>query len=207
MNDLPESIRPLVKGGGSLTALPIIETQAGDVSAYIPTNVISITDGQIFLETNLFNSGIRPAINVGISVSRVGGNAQIKSMKKVAGTLKLDQAQFRELEAFSKFGSDLDAATKRTIDRGRVNQEILKQPQFSPSPVEHQIAIIYASTNGLMDSVPVSRVKEFEKEFLSILSANNRDTLSALKAGKLDDTVTSVLKKVAQETARKYTSK
>jgi F-type H+-transporting ATPase subunit alpha len=207
MNDLPESIRPLVKGGGSLTALPIIETQAGDVSAYIPTNVISITDGQIFLETNLFNSGIRPAINVGISVSRVGGNAQIKSMKKVAGTLKLDQAQFRELEAFSKFGSDLDAATKRTIDRGRVNQEILKQPQFSPSPVEHQIAIIYASTNGLMDNVPVSRVKEFEKEFVSILSANNKDTLNALKAGKLDDNVTGVLKKTAQETAKKYTTK
>jgi F-type H+/Na+-transporting ATPase subunit alpha len=207
MNDLPESIRPLVKGGGSLTALPIIETQAGDVSAYIPTNVISITDGQIFLETNLFNSGIRPAINVGISVSRVGGNAQIKSMKKVAGTLKLDQAQFRELEAFAKFGSDLDAATKRTIDRGRVNQEILKQPQFSPSPVEHQIAMIYASTNGLMDSVPVSRVKEFEKEYVSILSANNKDTLAALKAGKLDDSVTSVLKKTAQETAKKYTTK
>ncbi|QHT69031.1 F0F1 ATP synthase subunit alpha [Rhodocytophaga rosea] len=207
MNDLPESIRPLVKGGGSLTALPIIETQAGDVSAYIPTNVISITDGQIFLETNLFNSGIRPAINVGISVSRVGGNAQIKSMKKVAGTLKLDQAQFRELEAFAKFGSDLDAATKRTIDRGRVNQEILKQPQFSPSPVEHQIAMIYASTNGLMDNVPVSRVKEFEKEYVSILSANHKDTLGALKAGKLDDSVTSVLKKTAQETAKKYTTK
>jgi F-type H+/Na+-transporting ATPase subunit alpha len=207
MNDLPESIRPLVKGGGSLTALPIIETQAGDVSAYIPTNVISITDGQIFLETNLFNSGIRPAINVGISVSRVGGNAQIKSMKKVAGTLKLDQAQFRELEAFAKFGSDLDAATKRTIDRGRINQEILKQPQYSPSPVEHQIAIIYASTNGLMDNVPVSRVKEFEKEYVSILSANHKDTLNALKAGKLDDSATGVLKKVAQETVKRYTTK
>jgi F-type H+-transporting ATPase subunit alpha len=205
MNDLPDSIRPLVKGGGSLTALPIIETQAGDVSAYIPTNVISITDGQIFLETNLFNSGIRPAINVGISVSRVGGNAQIKSMKKVAGTLKLDQAQFRELEAFAKFGSDLDASTKRTIERGRVNQEILKQPQYSPVSVENQVAIIYASTNGLMDNVPVNRVKEFEKEYITILSANNRETLAALKAGKMDDSVTGTLKKVAQETARRFT--
>ena len=166
MNDLPESLKGKVKGGGSLTALPIIETQAGDVSAYIPTNVISITDGQIFLETNLFNSGVRPAINVGISVSRVGGNAQIKSMKKVAGTLKLDQAQFRELEAFAKFGSDLDAATQLTIDRGRRNQEILKQPQFTPSAVEDQVAIIYASTKGLIDKIPVDRVREFEMNSL-----------------------------------------
>src|SRR5690242_14856767 len=188
MNDLPESIKHLVKGGGSLTALPIIETQAGDVSAYIPTNVISITDGQIFLETNLFNAGIRPAINVGISVSRVGGNAQIKSMKKVAGTLKLDQAQFRELEAFAKFGSDLDASTKLTIERGRRNLEVLKQPQFSPVKVEQQTAIIYASTNGLLDTVPVNRVKEFEKEYSLLLSAQHKDTLNALKAGKIDDT-------------------
>ncbi len=165
MNDLPPSLKGRVKGGGSLTALPIIETQAGDVSAYIPTNVISITDGQIFLESNLFNAGIRPAINVGISVSRVGGNAQIKSMKKVAGTLKLDQAQFRELEAFAKFGSDLDASTKLTIERGRRNQEILKQPQYSPVPVEQQVAIIYASTNGLLDKVPVNKVREFETSF------------------------------------------
>jgi F-type H+-transporting ATPase subunit alpha len=207
MNDLPDNLKPIVKGGGSLTALPIIETQAGDVSAYIPTNVISITDGQIFLETNLFNAGVRPAINVGISVSRVGGNAQIKSMKKVAGTLKLDQAQFRELEAFAKFGSDLDASTKRTIDRGRINQEILKQAQFSPVPVEQQVAIIYASTNGLMDNVPVNRVKEFEKEFSTLLSANHKDTLAALKAGKIDDSVTSVLKRMAQELARRYTTK
>jgi F-type H+/Na+-transporting ATPase subunit alpha len=206
MNDLPDSIRARVKGGGSLTALPIIETQAGDVSAYIPTNVISITDGQIFLETNLFNAGIRPAINVGISVSRVGGNAQIKSMKKVAGTLKLDQAQFRELEAFAKFGSDLDAATKLTIDRGRRNQEILKQPQFSPVPVEQQVATIYVSTNGLIDQVPANRVREFEKEFLLLLSTQHKDALSSLKAGKLDDSVIPVLKKVAQELSRKYSN-
>jgi F-type H+-transporting ATPase subunit alpha len=204
MNDLPDNLKPIVKGGGSLTALPIIETQAGDVSAYIPTNVISITDGQIFLETNLFNAGIRPAINVGISVSRVGGNAQIKSMKKVAGTLKLDQAQFRELEAFSKFGSDLDASTKRTIERGRINQEILKQPQFSPSPVEQQVAIIYASTTGLMDGVPIARVREFQKEFATLLSANHRTTLDALRAGKLDDNVINVLKQVASDTAKRY---
>ena len=166
MNDLPPSLEGKVKGGGSLTALPIIETQAGDVSAYIPTNVISITDGQIFLETNLFNSGIRPAINVGISVSRVGGNAQIKSMKKVAGTLKLDQAQFRELEAFAKFGSDLDPATQRTIDRGRKNQEILKQPQYQPMPVEQQVAIIFASTKGFADSVDADRMRDFEEAYL-----------------------------------------
>ncbi len=203
MNDLPESLKDRVKGGGSLTALPIIETQAGDVSAYIPTNVISITDGQIFLESNLFNAGIRPAINVGISVSRVGGNAQIKSMKKVAGTLKLDQAQFRELEAFAKFGSDLDAATKLTIDRGRRNQEILKQAQFSPVSVQDQVAIIYASINGLLDKVPVNKVKEFETEFITLLSAQYPEALKALQAGKLDD-ATATLKKVAAELTAKY---
>ena len=204
MNDLPESLKGKVKGGGSLTALPIIETQAGDVSAYIPTNVISITDGQIFLETNLFNSGIRPAINVGISVSRVGGNAQIKSMKKVAGTLKLDQAQFRELEAFAKFGSDLDASTKRTIDRGRRNQEILKQAQYSPSPVEEQIAIIYASTKGFLDKVPEVKVKAFEKEFLTILNNAHRPVLDALKAGKLEDSSTETIAQVAKDLAARY---
>ncbi len=206
MNDLPESLRPLVKGGGSLTALPIIETQAGDVSAYIPTNVISITDGQIFLETNLFNSGIRPAINVGISVSRVGGSAQIKSMKKVAGTLKLDQAQFRELEAFAKFGSDLDAATKLTIERGRRNLEILKQAQYSPVSVENQVAIIFASTKGFIDNVPVNRVKEFESEFITLLEAQHEDVLNTLKAGKLDDNTTDTLKSVAINLAKKYDS-
>jgi len=204
MNDLPASIKHLVKGGGSLTALPLIETQAGDVSAYIPTNVISITDGQIFLETNLFNAGIRPAINVGISVSRVGGNAQIKSMKKVAGTLKLDQAQFRELEAFSKFGSDLDAATKLTIERGRRNLEILKQPQFSPVPVADQVAIIYCATNGLLDNVPVNEVRNFEKEYQRTLRAQYPGTLDALLAGKLDDETTGVLKQVARELSDKY---
>jgi F-type H+-transporting ATPase subunit alpha len=204
MNDLPESLRGRVKGGGSLTALPIIETQAGDVSAYIPTNVISITDGQIFLETNLFNAGVRPAINVGISVSRVGGNAQIKSMKKVAGTLKLDQAQYRELEAFAKFGSDLDAATKLTIERGRRNTEVLKQPQFSPVPVEQQVAIMYATTTGLLDSVPVNRVRDFEKQFNTTLVTSHKDTLNALRLGKMDDSVTGVLKKVAQEVARSF---
>ncbi|WP_161889373.1 F0F1 ATP synthase subunit alpha [Pontibacter russatus] len=204
MNDLPDSIRHLVKGGGSLTALPIIETQAGDVSAYIPTNVISITDGQIFLETNLFNAGIRPAINVGISVSRVGGSAQIKSMKKVAGTLKLDQAQFRELEAFAKFGSDLDASTKLTIERGRRNLEILKQSQLSPVAVEEQVAIIYCATNGLLDSVPVNEVRAFEKDFLRNLRAQHADVLSALRAGKLDDQITGTLKQVAREVAASY---
>ena len=204
MNDLPESLKGKVKGGGSLTALPIIETQAGDVSAYIPTNVISITDGQIFLETNLFNSGVRPAINVGISVSRVGGNAQIKSMKKVAGTLKLDQAQFRELEAFAKFGSDLDAATQLTIDRGRRNQEILKQPQFTPSAVEDQVAIIYASTKGLIDKIPVDRVREFEKEFITVLRATHADSMNDLKAGKLSDRAIASLKKVTEELSSKY---
>ncbi len=206
MNDLPESLTSIVKAGGSLTALPIIETQAGDVSAYIPTNVISITDGQIFLETNLFNSGIRPAINVGISVSRVGGAAQIKSMKKVAGTLKLDQAQFRELEAFAKFGSDLDAATKLTIERGRRNLEILKQPQFSPVPVEEQVATIYVSTNGMIDEVPVEKVREFERNFLDILRTKHSDALASLRAGKLEDSTTEVLKSVAEDLTKEYTN-
>jgi len=204
MNDLPESLRGLVKGGGSLTALPIIETQAGDVSAYIPTNVISITDGQIFLESSLFNSGIRPAVNVGISVSRVGGNAQIKSMKKVAGTLKLDQAQFRELEAFAKFGSDLDASTKRIIERGRRNTEILKQAQFSPVRVELQVAIIWASNAGLLDTVPVKRVRDFEKEFGQILSAQHSSVLDGLRAGKLEGEITDTIKKVASQVAEQY---
>ena len=204
MNDLPESLRPIVKGGGSLTALPIIETQAGDVSAYIPTNVISITDGQIFLESDLFNSGVRPAINVGISVSRVGGNAQIKSMKKVSGTLKLDQAQFRELEAFAKFGSDLDAATLNVIEKGRRNVEILKQAVNDPFTVEDQVAIIYAGSKNLLRSVPVNKVKEFEKDYIEYLNNKHRDTLDALKAGKLDDNITDVLEKAAKEISAKY---
>ena len=204
MNDLPESIRPFVKGGGSLTALPIIETQAGDVSAYIPTNVISITDGQIFLESDLFNSGVRPAINVGISVSRVGGSAQIKSMKKVAGTLKLDQAQFRELEAFAKFGSDLDAVTLNVIEKGRRNVEILKQAVNDPYKVEDQVAIIYAGSKNLLRNVPVDKVKEFEKEYLDVLNMTHKDILNALKAGKLTDEVTAVLEKVAKEVSSKY---
>jgi F-type H+-transporting ATPase subunit alpha len=204
MNDLPESIKGMVKGGGSLTALPIIETQAGDVSAYIPTNVISITDGQIFLESNLFNSGIRPAINVGISVSRVGGNAQIKSMKKVAGTLKLDQAQYRELEAFSKFGSDLDAATKSVLDKGARNTEILKQGQFSPFRVEQQIAIIYLGTKNLLRNVPVNKVQEFEKEFLDVMERKQKATLDQLKAGQYTDEITKVLETVANDLLAKY---
>ncbi|HSD13209.1 MAG TPA: F0F1 ATP synthase subunit alpha, partial [Flavobacterium sp.] len=204
MNDLPESLRPIVKGGGSLTALPIIETQAGDVSAYIPTNVISITDGQIFLESDLFNSGVRPAINVGISVSRVGGNAQIKSMKKVSGTLKLDQAQFRELEAFAKFGSDLDAVTLNVIEKGRRNVEILKQAVNTPFTVEEQVAIIYAGTKNLLRNVPVNKVKEFENDFLDYLKAKHRDVLDALKAGKFDDNITDVLEKAAKEISAKY---
>ncbi|WP_060874635.1 F0F1 ATP synthase subunit alpha [Myroides odoratus] len=204
MNDLPESIKPFVKGGGSLTALPIIETQAGDVSAYIPTNVISITDGQIFLESDLFNSGVRPAINVGISVSRVGGSAQIKSMKKVAGTLKLDQAQFRELEAFAKFGSDLDAATMNVISKGQRNVEILKQAVNDPYTVEDQVAIIYAGSKNLLRNVPVNKVKEFEKDFLEALNSRHRDVLDQLKAGKFGDEQTSVLEKVAKELASKY---
>ncbi|MGE0586950.1 MAG: F0F1 ATP synthase subunit alpha [Cyclobacteriaceae bacterium] len=204
MNDLPPSLKSRVKGGGSLTALPVIETQANDVSAYIPTNVISITDGQIFLETNLFNSGIRPAINVGISVSRVGGAAQIKSMKKVAGTLKLDQAQFRELEAFAKFGSDLDAATKLTIERGRRNTEVLKQPQYAPVPVEEQVAMILASTRGFIDKVPVNKVKEFEKEFIGLLRAQHQVVLDNFRAGKMEDADIDTIKKTATELASKY---
>jgi F-type H+/Na+-transporting ATPase subunit alpha len=204
MNDLPDSIKGIVKGGGSLTALPIIETQAGDVSAYIPTNVISITDGQIFLEVNLFNAGVRPAINVGISVSRVGGNAQIKSMKKVAGTLKLDQAQYRELEAFSKFGSDLDAATKSVLDKGARNVEILKQGQFSPQRVEQQIAIIYLGTKGLLRNVPVAKVKEFEAEFLAFLEAKHKNVLNDLKAGKFNDEITDVLETVGKDLVKNY---
>ena len=187
MNDVPDSIRHLIKGGGSLTALPIIETQAGDVSAYIPTNVISITDGQIFLETNLFLSGIRPAINVGISVSRVGGNAQIKSMKKVAGTLKLDQALYRELEAFSKFGGDLDAATKNVIDKGARNVEVLKQPQYSPFAVEKQVAIIYLGTNGLLKDVAVKRVSEFEEHFLMEMDNKLPEVMAEFKKGNLPE--------------------
>ncbi|MBK5277502.1 MAG: F0F1 ATP synthase subunit alpha [Bacteroidia bacterium] len=204
MNDLPPSIKHLVKGGGSLTALPIIETQANDVSAYIPTNVISITDGQIFLETNLFNSGIRPAINVGISVSRVGGSAQIKSMKKVAGTLKLDQAQFRELEAFAKFGSDLDASTKLIIERGRRNTEVLKQPQYAPVPVEEQVAMILASTKGYTDKVPVNKMGQFEKNFIELLRAQYNQVLVNFRAGKFEDADANTIKKVALEEASKY---
>lgn len=204
MNDLPESIRHLVKGGGSLTALPIIETQAGDVSAYIPTNVISITDGQIFLEQDLFNKGVRPAINVGISVSRVGGSAQIKSMKKVAGTLKLDQAQFRELEAFSKFGSDLDAATLNVIEKGRRNVEILKQAQNDPYTVEAQVAIIYAGSKNLLREVPVVNVKAFEADYIQTLRLHNSVTLASLKAGALTDEVIETLTKVAAEVSKRH---
>ncbi|MFT4544707.1 MAG: F-type H+-transporting ATPase subunit alpha [Bacteroidia bacterium] len=204
MNDLPPSLIGKVKGGGSLTALPIIETQAGDVSAYIPTNVISITDGQIFLESNLFNAGVRPAINVGISVSRVGGNAQIKSMKKVAGTLKLDQAQYRELEAFAKFGSDLDAATMNVLEKGKRNVEILKQGQYAPVSVEKQVAIIYLGSKGLLSKVPVEKIREFESEFLDYMDAKHRDVLDTLKAGKLTPEVTDTLEKVAADLAGKY---
>lgn len=207
MNDLPASLKGKVKGGGSLTALPIIETQAGDVSAYIPTNVISITDGQIFLEANLFNAGVRPAINVGISVSRVGGNAQIKSMKKVAGTLKLDQAQYRELEAFAKFGSDLDAATKAVLDKGARNVEILKQPQFTPYRVEQQIAIIYCGTKGLLMDVPVNKIKEFETDFLNVMEAQHKDALDSLKRGELKDEVLALIEKLAKELSAKYAAK
>lgn len=206
MNDLPDSLKGMVKGGGSLTALPIIETQAGDVSAYIPTNVISITDGQIFLESNLFNSGVRPAINVGISVSRVGGNAQIKSMKKVAGTLKLDQAQYRELEAFAKFGSDLDAATKSVLDKGSRNVEILKQPQFSPVSVEKQVAIIYLGSANQLREIPVNKVRQFEAEYLEYLESNHKNVLDQLAAGKIDDEITSALVAAGKEVAKNYTS-
>ncbi len=204
MNNIPDSIKHLVKGGGSLTALPVIETQAGDVSAYIPTNVISITDGQIFLEATLFNSGIRPAINVGISVSRVGGNAQIKAMKKIAGTLKLSQAQFRELEAFSKFGSDLDPATLAVLEKGRRNVEVLKQGQYSPMPVERQIAIIYCGTQNLLKNVPANKVGEFEAEFLELLAMKHKEVLDTLKAGNLTPEVETVLKKVAEDVSEKY---
>ena len=204
MNDLPESLKSIVKGGGSLTALPIIETQAGDVSAYIPTNVISITDGQIFLESNLFLAGIRPAINVGISVSRVGGNAQIKSMKKVSGTLKLDQAQYRELEAFAKFGSDLDDATKAILDKGAINVEILKQDLNSPLPVEEQVAMVYCGTKGLLMKVPINKVKQFEQDYLDYLRVKHPDTLAALKNGKYTDAETSVLESAAAEMTAQY---
>ncbi|HCY43279.1 MAG TPA: F0F1 ATP synthase subunit alpha [Prolixibacteraceae bacterium] len=204
MNDLPECLKDKVKGGGSLTALPIIETQAGDVSAYIPTNVISITDGQIFLESNLFNSGVRPAINVGISVSRVGGNAQIKGMKKIAGTLKLDQAQFRELEAFSKFGSDLDAATMRVLDKGRKNVEILKQPQYAPIKIEHQIAIIYCGVKELLRDVPVAKVKDFEHDFIELMEMQYRDVLDKLRAGALSDNEIQAIEKAAAEISERY---
>ena len=204
MNDLPPSLKGKVKGGGSLTALPIIETQAGDVSAYIPTNVISITDGQIFLESNLFNSGVRPAINVGISVSRVGGSAQVKSMRKVAGTLKLDQAQYRELEAFAKFGSDLDSATKSVLEKGSRNVEILKQGQYAPLRVEQQVAIIYLGTKGLLNSVPVNKVRAFEAEFLEVLENKHKDVLNELGAGKIDDNITGKLEEVAKQIASNY---
>ncbi|MBT5099872.1 MAG: F0F1 ATP synthase subunit alpha [Polaribacter sp.] len=204
MNDLPDSLKGIVKGGGSLTALPIIETQAGDFSAYIPTNVISITDGQIFLDGDLFNSGVRPAINVGISVSRVGGNAQIKSMKKVSGTLKLDQAAYRELEAFAKFGSDLDAATMSVISKGQRNVEILKQGQNDPYSVEDQIAIIYAGSKNLLKDVPVDKVKEFEKDYISYLNGKHRGTLDTLKAGKLTPEVIDTLTAAAKEISSKY---
>jgi F-type H+-transporting ATPase subunit alpha len=204
MNDLPEAIKHMVKGGGSLTALPIIETQAGDVSAYIPTNVISITDGQIFLESSLFNSGVRPAINVGISVSRVGGNAQIKAMKKIAGTLKVDQAQYRELEAFSKFGSDLDASTLAILNKGAKNVEILKQGQFAPVPIEKQIAIIYCGTMGLLKDVPINKVKNFEIDFIELLELKHRDTLDSLREGILNDDITKILENVASDLVIKY---
>jgi F-type H+-transporting ATPase subunit alpha len=204
MNDVPDSIKHLIKGGGSLTALPIIETQDGDVSAYIPTNVISITDGQIFLESHLFNSGIRPAINVGISVSRVGGKAQIKSMKKVAGTLKISQAEYRELEAFSKFGSDLDAATKAVLDKGAKNVEILKQGQFSPVSVERQIAIIYCGTKGLLSNIPTNKVRDFEKEYLEYLEKNNRGILDSLSHGEINDDIVKILEEVALKVAANY---
>jgi len=206
MNDLPESISSMVKGGGSLTALPIIETQAGDVSAYIPTNVISITDGQIFLESDLFNSGVRPAINVGISVSRVGGSAQIKSMKKVAGTLKLDQAQYRELEAFAKFGSDLDAATTTIIEKGRRNVEILKQGLNQPMMVENQIAIIYCGTKGMLNDISIDKIKAFEEEYLVYLKNEHKETLNQIKQGKLTDEIIQVLEDTCNQIKKNYVS-
>lgn len=205
MNDLPEPLKPVIKGGGSLTALPIIETQAGDVSAYIPTNVISITDGQIFLETSLFNEGVRPAINVGVSVSRVGGNAQVKAMKKIAGTLKIDQAQYRELESFSKFGGDLDPVTQMVIDKGQKNARLLVQPQYTPMPVEEEIAIIYCGTQGLLQRVPLKHVGDFEKYFLDILRVRYRkEVLDELKVGRLDEVVAALLEEVAKEVADKF---
>ena len=204
MNDLPECLKGKVKGGGSLTALPIIETQAGDVSAYIPTNVISITDGQIYLESDLFNQGFRPAINVGISVSRVGGSAQIKSMKKVAGTLKIDQAQYRELESFSKFSSDMDAVTAMTLDRGRKNNQLLIQPQYSPMPVGEQVAILYCGTHGLMAPVPVEKVRECQDSFLEIMRNSHKDIIDLLGSGKIDDNATAVIEKVMADVAGQY---
>lgn len=204
MNDLPECLKGKVKGGGSLTALPIIETQAGDVSAYIPTNVISITDGQIYLESDLFNQGFRPAINVGISVSRVGGSAQIKSMKKVAGTLKIDQAQYRELESFSKFSSDMDAVTAMTLDRGRKNNQLLIQPQYSPMPVGEQVAILYCGTHGLMAPVPVEKVRECQDSFLEIMRNSHKNVIDLLGSGKIDDNATAVIEKVMADVAGQY---
>ena len=205
MNDLPAVLKPMVKGGGSLTALPIIETQAGDVSAYIPTNVISITDGQIYLETALFNRGIRPAINVGISVSRVGGNAQVKAMKKVAGTLKIDQAQFRELESFTKFGGDIDAVTARVIDKGRKNERLLIQPQYHPVPVDEEIAVIYCGVNGLLENVPLDKVAEFEHQLSQLLHAKYQaDVLDQLAQGKLTDDVAQKLTEAASQVAGQF---
>ncbi|MEE0805625.1 MAG: F0F1 ATP synthase subunit alpha, partial [Prevotellamassilia sp.] len=205
MNDLPECLKGKVKGGGSLTALPIIETQAGDVSAYIPTNVISITDGQIYLDTNLFNQGFRPAIDVGISVSRVGGAAQIKSMKKIAGTLKIDQAQYRELEAFAKFSSDMDAVTAMTIDRGRKNNQLLIQKQYSPMPVEEQVAILYCGTRGLLKNVPLDKVNEFQEQYLQILRTNHQETiLRPLAEGKLDDEISKRIETVAADLTAQF---
>ena len=205
MNDLPDVLKPIVKGGGSLTALPIIETQAGDVSAYIPTNVISITDGQIFLETALFNQGIRPAVNVGISVSRVGGNAQIKPMKKVAGTLKIAQAQYRELESFTKFGGDIDPVTAKVIDTGRKNQQLLIQPQYQPWPVENQVAVIYCGVNGLMENVPIDKVHEFETLFIQLLEAKYRkEVLDEIKAGNLTDDIQAKIRECASEISSRY---
>lgn len=205
MNDVPEQLRPMLKGGGSLTALPVIETQAGDVSAYIPTNVISITDGQIFLETSLFNQGQRPAINVGISVSRVGGNAQVKAMKKIAGTLKIDQAQYRELEAFTKFGSDLDAVTEMVIDKGRKNSKLLIQPQYTPMPVGEEIAVIYCGTKGLLKNVPLDKVKEFESTLLELLrSKYSDDVLAKLQKGILDDDIEKKLREAAENVSSRF---
>ena len=205
MNDVPESLRPMLKGGGSLTALPVIETQAGDVSAYIPTNVISITDGQIFLETNLFHQGQRPAINVGISVSRVGGNAQVKAMKKIAGTLKIDQAQYRELEAFTKFGGDVDPVTAMVIDKGRKNSKLLIQPQYSPMPVGEEIAIIYCGIKGLLKDIAVDQIKEFETSFLDLLRTKHQsDVLDQLQVGKLDEEIEAKLRAAAESVASRF---